>query len=38
MCGYSVPSGYKGLVNGRWMLFSTEAEYYEYMEETFDED
>lgn len=33
MRGYYIPSGYKGLVNGRWMLFATEAEYHEYMEE-----
>lgn len=33
MYGYSVPFGYKGLVNGKWMLFATEAEYREYMEE-----
>lgn len=34
MYGYFTPSGYKGLVNGKWMLFSTEAEYHEYMRET----
>ena len=33
MCGYPVPAGYKGLVNGKWMLFPTEAEYHEYMKE-----
>lgn len=33
MCGYPVSSGYRGLVNGEWMLFPTEAEYHEYMEE-----
>ena len=31
MHGYIVSSGYKGLVNGEWMLFPTEAEYYEYV-------
>lgn len=36
MYGYSIPSGYKGLVNGRWMLFATESEYYEYLKETGD--
>lgn len=36
MYGYSIPSGYKGLVNGRWMLFATESEYYEYLKETDD--
>ncbi len=33
MCGYLIPSGYKGLVRGKWMLFATETEYHEYMEE-----
>lgn len=33
MCGYPVSSGYRGLVNGERMLFPTEAEYHEYMEE-----
>jgi len=33
MYGYPVPYGYKGLVSGEWMLFPTEAEYYEYMKE-----
>lgn len=33
MYGYHVSSGYKGLVDGKWMLFSTESEYYEYMSE-----
>lgn len=36
MYGYSIPSGYKGFVNGRWMLFATESEYYEYLKETDD--
>ena len=31
MYGYFVSSGYRGFVNGIWMLFPTEAEYYEYM-------
>ena len=31
MCGYYTPSGYFGLVSGRWMLFATEAEYAEYL-------
>ena len=34
MYGYPVSSGYKGWVNGKWVLFSTEAEYHEYMEES----
>ena len=38
MYGYPVSSGYKGLVNGEWMLFPTEAEYHEYMEEALHED
>ena len=33
MNGYFTDFGYMGLVNGEWMLFSTEAEYYEYLEE-----
>ena len=33
MYGYLVLSGYKGLINGEWMLFPTEAEYYEYIKE-----
>lgn len=33
MRGYPVSSGYKGWVNGEWMLFPTEAEYHEYMRE-----
>ena len=33
MYGYSTSYGYKGLVNGEWMLFPTEAEYHEYMRE-----
>ena len=27
MYGYPTSFGYRGLVNGEWMLFSTEAEY-----------
>ena len=33
MCGYHISFGYKGLVNGEWMLFATEAEYHEYLRE-----
>lgn len=33
MKGYSVESGYMGYVNGRYMLFASEADYLEYMEE-----
>lgn len=33
MNGYFTDFGYMGLVNGEWMLFATEAEYYEYLEE-----
>lgn len=33
MYGYPVSSGYRGLVNGAWMLFATEAEYHEYVKE-----
>lgn len=31
MKGYLVATGYYGLVNGRYMLFATEAEYEEYI-------
>ena len=31
--GYVAPFGYMGFVEGRYMLFATEEEYYEYMEE-----
>lgn len=30
--GYSTENGYYGYVNGEYMLFATESEYYEYME------
>lgn len=33
MCGYFTPYGYKGLVNSEWMLFATETDYYEYLQE-----
>jgi len=33
MKGYNVEGGYMGLVNGRYMLFATEADYREYMED-----
>lgn len=29
--GYSVPNGYMGLVNGKYMLFETEKAYNEYL-------
>ncbi len=29
MKGYYVPGGYWGYVDGRYMLFSSESEYYE---------
>ena len=32
MKGYSVESGYMGYVDGRYMLFASEADYLEYME------
>lgn len=34
MYGYYVSYGYVGFVDGRKMLFATEEEYYEYMEES----
>lgn len=33
MQGYYISYGYKGYVNGRWMLFATEDEYIEYIKE-----
>ena len=36
MRGYYTPNGYRGLVNGRYMLFASEADYYEYMESSVD--
>ena len=33
MKGYYVPAGYMGLVEGRYMLFASENEYYEYVKE-----
>lgn len=33
MYGYPISCGYKGLVDGKWMLFATEAEYHEYVNE-----
>jgi len=37
MNGYFTLYGYEGLVNGTWMLFATEAEYYEYAKENSNE-
>lgn len=34
--GYDIKSGYMGWVGDRWILFATEKDYYEYMEETND--
>lgn len=36
MYGYPTSFGYRGLVDGVWMLFSTEAEYSEYINELAD--
>jgi hypothetical protein len=33
MKGYSTASGYMGYVEGAYMLFATEEEYLEYLEE-----
>lgn len=33
MLGYHVSYGYKGFVDGRWILFATEDEYIEYLNE-----
>ena len=32
MRGYFTGTGFYGLVDGRYMLFTSESEYYEYME------
>ena len=34
MRGYFTGAGFYGLVDGKYILFSSESEYYEYMEET----
>ena len=31
MRGYYTRSGYRGLVSGRYILFASESDYYEYM-------
>lgn len=31
MKGYDTPEGYRGLVKGKYILFASESEYYEYM-------
>ena len=31
--GYVTPFGYMGLVEGRYILFCSESEYYEYLKE-----
>ena len=31
MKGYYVSTGYMGLVDGKYMLFASESEYYEYV-------
>jgi len=33
MKGYSISDGYMGFIDGRYMLFVSEAEYLEYMTE-----
>ncbi len=33
MKGYSIADGYMGYVDGRYMLFASEAEYQDYMAE-----
>ncbi len=33
MKGYCVESGYMGLVDGRYMLFASEDDYREYLED-----
>ena len=29
--GYEVPDGFMGLVKGKYQLFASESEYYDYM-------
>lgn len=31
MKGYNTPEGYMGLVDGRYMLFASESDYYDYI-------
>lgn len=31
MRGFNVPDGFMGYVKGRYMLFASEADYYEYL-------
>jgi len=33
MRGYFTGTGFYGLVDGRYVLFSSESDYYEYMEQ-----
>lgn len=33
MKGYSVTEGYMGFVNGKYMLFASESDYRDYMED-----
>ena len=37
MKGYNTSEGYMGLVNGYYMLFASESEYREYVEEIYSE-
>ena len=36
MKGYLIPYGYIGYVTGHWMLFATESEYYEYLNDEYE--
>ncbi len=38
MKGYDTSSGYMGYVNGKYMLFASEEEYREYVEENSEND
>ena len=33
MKGYAIANGYMGMVDGNYMLFASEADYREYMED-----
>lgn len=33
MGGYFIGYGYRGLVHGKWLLFASDTEYFEYLQE-----
>ena len=36
MKGYHTDSGFKGYLDGRYVLFASDTDYYDYLEETAD--